>query len=48
LPRNPGSPGRIIREALHPYPKDLIIATKLGARRGADASWIPASSHEKI
>ena len=33
---------QIIREALHPYPKDLVIVTKVGARRGADASWIPA------
>src|SRR5580658_5520815 len=35
---------RIIREALHPYPKRLVIVTKVGARRGADASWIPAFS----
>jgi pyridoxine 4-dehydrogenase len=33
---------RIIREALHPYPADLLIVTKLGAVRGKDASWIPA------
>jgi pyridoxine 4-dehydrogenase len=33
---------RIIREALHPYPRDLMIVTKLGAVRGADASWNPA------
>jgi pyridoxine 4-dehydrogenase len=39
---------RIIREALHPYPKDLIIVTKLGARRGPDASWIPAFSGEDL
>ena len=30
---------QIIREALHPYPKGLVIVTKLGAKRGADASW---------
>lgn len=35
---------RIIREALHPYPKDLVIVTKVGARRGEDASWNPAMS----
>jgi pyridoxine 4-dehydrogenase len=29
----------IIREALHPYPADLRIVTKVGARRGDDASW---------
>jgi aryl-alcohol dehydrogenase-like predicted oxidoreductase len=35
---------QIIREALHPYPKDLVIVTKVGAVRGADASWNPAMS----
>ena len=33
---------QLIREALHPYPDELVIVTKIGARRGADASWIPA------
>src|SRR5882672_1061482 len=33
---------RLIREALHPYPDNLVIVTKVGAVRGADASWIPA------
>src|ERR1700687_1165393 len=33
---------QLICEALHPYPDDLVIVTKVGARRGADASWIPA------
>ncbi len=33
---------QLIREALHPYPDDLVIVTKVGARRGADASWIPS------
>src|SRR5581483_5010808 len=33
---------QIIRAALHPYPKDLVIVTKLGAVRGQDGSWIPA------
>lgn len=32
----------IVREALHPYADDLVIVTKLGAVRGADASWLPA------
>jgi len=32
----------IIREALHPYPDDLMLVTKVGAVRGADASWNPA------
>src|ERR1700751_4112728 len=39
---------QIIRQALHPYPKGLVIATKLGARRGADASWIPALSRREL
>jgi aryl-alcohol dehydrogenase-like predicted oxidoreductase len=30
---------QLIREALHPYPENLVIVTKLGARRGPDASW---------
>ncbi|WP_288934640.1 aldo/keto reductase family oxidoreductase [uncultured Sphingomonas sp.] len=33
---------RLIREALAPYPDDLLIVTKIGARRGDDASWLPA------
>ncbi len=33
---------RLIREALHPYPDDLVIVTKVGAVRGEDASWNPA------
>ncbi|MGC4848969.1 oxidoreductase [Micromonospora sp. DT15] len=32
----------LIREALHPYPQGLHLVTKVGARRGADRSWIPA------
>ncbi len=39
---------QIIREALHPYPDDLTIVTKIGARRGADASWLPAFSAEEL
>jgi len=34
---------QIIREALHPYPAELVIVTKVGAVRGTDGSWIPAS-----
>lgn len=33
---------QLIREALHPYPDQLVIVTKVGAVRGDDASWIPA------
>jgi pyridoxine 4-dehydrogenase len=39
---------QIIRQALHPYPKGVLIVTKVGARRGADASWIPAFSREEL
>jgi aryl-alcohol dehydrogenase-like predicted oxidoreductase len=35
---------QIIKRALHPYPKSLVIVTKVGARRGDDASWLPAQS----
>jgi len=38
----------LIREALHPYPGDLVIVTKIGARRGTDASWIPAFSPAEL
>ena len=39
---------QLIREALAPYPDDLLIVTKIGARRGSDASWIPAFSSEEL
>jgi len=39
---------QLIREALHPYPRDLTIVTKVGAVRGADASWIPAQSPAEL
>jgi pyridoxine 4-dehydrogenase len=39
---------QIIKQALHPYPDGLVIVTKLGARRGADKSWIPAHSREEL
>lgn len=39
---------QLIREALHPYPGELVIVTKLGARRGADGSWHPAFSREEL
>ncbi len=38
----------IIREALAPYPDDLVIVTKIGARRGADASWLPAMAPDEL
>src|SRR5262245_4856907 len=39
---------QLIREALYPYPDDLVIVTKVGARRGADKSWIPALSRQEL
>lgn len=37
-----------IREALSPYPDDLTIVTKVGARRGPDKAWIPAFSRDEL
>ena len=39
---------QIIKKALHPYPADLVIVTKLGARRGEDRSWIHALSGKEL
>jgi pyridoxine 4-dehydrogenase len=39
---------QIIKQALHPYPNDLVIVTKVGARRGEVASWLPALSRQEL
>lgn len=39
---------RLIHEALHPYADELLIVTKVGASRGADASWNPANSPAEL
>jgi pyridoxine 4-dehydrogenase len=39
---------QLIREALHPYPDDLVIVTKIGATRGDDGSWLPALSPAEL
>src|SRR5690242_17070286 len=39
---------QIIKQALHPYPDGLVIVTKVGARREADKSWIPALSRQEL
>jgi len=39
---------QIIRQALHPYPGDLVIVTKAGARRPEDGSWVPAMSRQDL
>lgn len=39
---------QLIREALHPYPDDLVIVTKLGAVRGSDGAWLPAQAPAEL
>ena len=39
---------QLIREALHPYEDGLVIVSKVGARRGSDASWIPARAPAEL
>ncbi|KTW12342.1 aldo/keto reductase family oxidoreductase [Sphingomonas sanguinis] len=39
---------RLIHEALSPYPDDLLIVTKIGARRADDASWLPAFAADEL
>jgi len=39
---------QIIKRALHPYPDNLVIVTKVGARREADKSWVPALSNQEL
>jgi pyridoxine 4-dehydrogenase len=39
---------QIIRKALFPYPDDVVIVTKISARRGGDGSWVPANSREEL
>jgi aryl-alcohol dehydrogenase-like predicted oxidoreductase len=39
---------RIIRQALSPYSEDLVIVTKVGARRGAEGSWMPAMGRDEL
>jgi aryl-alcohol dehydrogenase-like predicted oxidoreductase len=39
---------QIIKRALHPYPDELVIVTKVGARRGEDKSWLHALSRQEV
>lgn len=39
---------QLIKQALHPYADDLVLVTKVGARRGTDKSWIPARSRQEL
>jgi pyridoxine 4-dehydrogenase len=44
----PHTTNQLIREALHPYRDDLVIVTKISARRGDDGSWIPVMSPKEL
>jgi pyridoxine 4-dehydrogenase len=44
----PHTTNQIIRQALHPYPPEVVIVTKLGGRRPADKSWQPAISPQEL
>ena len=39
---------QIIREALHPYPEDLVIVTKVGAKRDSEGGWPKALSRQEL
>jgi aryl-alcohol dehydrogenase-like predicted oxidoreductase len=39
---------QLICETLYPYPDDLVLVTKISAKRGADGSWLPAFSKEEL
>ena len=39
---------QLLKRALHPYPDRLVIVTKVGARRGADKSWLEARSRQEL
>src|SRR3989441_5226784 len=39
---------QLIKQALHAYAKDLVIVTKVGARRGPDKSWLHALSRQEL
>src|SRR6476619_645478 len=38
----------LIREALAPYPDDLVVVTKIGARRDGDGQWLPAQTPSEL
>ena len=44
----PATVNELIKEALRPYPDDLHIVTKVGARRPPDGSWVPSLSREDL
>ena len=44
----PYTVNELIKEALHPYPDDLVLVTKVGARRTARGAWLPALSAQEL
>jgi pyridoxine 4-dehydrogenase len=38
----------LLKEALHPYPEDLVLVTKVGARRTPDGAWLPALTPQEL
>ncbi len=44
----PYTVNELIREALHPYPEDLVLVTKVGARRTPEGAWLPALSPKEL
>jgi len=38
----------VIREALQPYPDNLVLVTKVGAKRSEDGAWLPAFSSDEL
>ncbi len=38
----------LLREALHPYPDDLVLVSKVGARRDAQGGWLPWDRPEEL
>lgn len=44
----PGVTNKLLAEAFYPYPADLIIATKVGTKRGEDKSWLPYGRPEEL
>jgi pyridoxine 4-dehydrogenase len=44
----PDVSNELIREALHPYPDDLVLVSKVGAVRDAEGGWVPAQRPEQL
>src|SRR2546430_99914 len=44
----PDVANELIHAALHPYPEDLVLVTKVGADRDADGNWLPSQRPEQL